>query len=211
MKSYLTIEGEYSHKIEVKHSVFICSIKGIDDFEEGMEFVKEISKKYSDATHNCYALKTIDNRQKFYDANEPGGTAGQPILQALNNNDLNNVAAVVTRYFGGVKLGAAGLKTAYSKSVLETLEKSRIVKKALCKEGIVVLEYSYLGDMLNFLNRNAQVIDTLYGQNAEIRFAGQLEDIDQIDTFVANLTSGKTQIKWINTNYYTIKPKGEIS
>ena len=132
-------------------------------------------------------------------------------MQALNNNDLNNVAAVVTRYFGGVKLGAAGLKTAYSKSVLETLEKSRIVKKALCKEGIVVLEYSYLGDMLNFLNRNAQVIDTLYGQNAEIRFAGQLEDIDQIDTFVANLTSGKTQIKWINTNYYTIKPKGEIS
>ncbi len=134
MKEFLTIEGEGKATVEIKHSVFIADVKGISSFEEGMRFVKERASAYSDATHNCYALVCSDGSQKFSDNGEPQGTAGTPILEVIKKQGLTDVVCVVTRYFGGIKLGAGGLVTAYAQSASEAIADATVIKK---KESVV--------------------------------------------------------------------------
>ncbi len=146
---YLTLSGEYTTSFEIQHSVFICHIKGIESYDEGMDYAKEIAKKYSDATHNCYAVVSKDGQQKFSDDGEPQGTAGMPILNVLKKNGLTNVVAVVTRYFGGIKLGAGGLVTSYTKSCADGVDiaKKTAVKKCdLLKITATYSDYKRLSD-----------------------------------------------------------------
>lgn len=203
MKSYLTLQNAYEHKIEINRSVFICHIKGIQTYDEGMEYVKTISKQYSDATHNCYAIRTIDNKQKFYDAGEPGGTAGQPILQALKNNDLNNVVAVVTRYFGGIKLGVGGLASAYSQSVIECIKVATIIEKVLSSKGKTTVLYTELAIMNNHIRELGYLLlDTQYADNIEVLFACPIARKESMQDFISSLTSGREEIEWLENDYF---------
>lgn len=203
MESYLTVCGENQHKIEINRSVFICSIKGVKDFDEGMDYVKSTSKKYSNATHNCYAIITIDNKQKFSDDGEPGGTAGQPILQALKNKNLNNVAAIVTRYFGGIKLGAGGLVSAYASSVTETLAEAKIIRMKLCTEGSVNVEYNELTAILNYLRETKCVhLDTHYSDCVQVKMACPIEEKQKAEQYIASATSGKSIVNWQGEDYH---------
>ena len=120
MKSYKTIEKATEARTEVRRSLFIASLSPAATAEEADAFVASVRAKYPDATHNCYAyIAGAENPSvRFSDDGEPGGTAGQPMLEVLKKRGLTAVAVVVTRYFGGIKLGAGGLVSAYTDSVV---------------------------------------------------------------------------------------------
>ncbi len=138
-----TINKTYQAKQEIKKSEFICTLFPVSSLDDVALHLQETRKKYYDATHNCYAYILGDNGEivKASDDGEPSQTAGVVILDSLKKNDLTNVLAIVTRYFGGIKLGAGGLVRAYSSSTSEAValvEKKKIEK---CQE--VLIEVSY--------------------------------------------------------------------
>ncbi|MFM1583405.1 IMPACT family protein, partial [Helcococcus ovis] len=129
-KEYKSILNEYSSEIEINRSRFISNIKYCETEEESLAFIEKISKKYRDATHNCtaYINGDISNIQRYNDDGEPQGTAGIPMLEVLKKEELTNLCVVVTRYFGGKKLGASGLIRAYGGAVSDVLRVSEIIE-----------------------------------------------------------------------------------
>lgn len=119
LKSYYTIAENSEYEIVIRGSRFICSLQRVENEEEAKAFIQTIKKEHWKATHNCsaYLIGDRDEIQRAHDDGEPSGTAGVPMLEVLKKNELKYVVAVVTRYFGGTKLGAGGLIRAYSKSV----------------------------------------------------------------------------------------------
>ncbi len=145
MKTYRFVDGQYEIRNEIKHSIFIATIKGELNQDEAEDFVKSIKKKYPDATHNCYAYVAdeIGNVARFSDDGEPSGTAGQPILEVIKKQGLVKTAIVVTRYFGGIKLGAGGLVGAYTQAAADAVNASKINEKVLCQHVVVKVDYSH--------------------------------------------------------------------
>lgn len=187
---YLTVEGESEATFEIRRSVFICRVKGVNSFDEGMEFVKAVSKAHSDATHNCYAVCAF-NERKFSDDGEPQGTAGQPIIQTLTKRGLENVAAVVTRYFGGIKLGAGGLVTSYKQAVCDALDIAKIVKMTESAVGKVKTDYAEYRYASELLTRLGTVLTTEFAEGAEIAFAVPLGKEEECKEKLSALSNGK--------------------
>lgn len=122
-------------------SQFICSLFPTKTKKESKEIIQKLNDQYSDATHNCTAYIVSDG-EGFDDDGEPGGTAGKPMINVLRKNELHNITAVVTRYFGGIKLGAGGLVRAYSKSVMEAIGEAEIVEIEEYDVYKITFEYS---------------------------------------------------------------------
>lgn len=136
-----TIAKAVESEINVKKSQFICHLFPTKTKKESKEIILEVNEQYNDATHNCTAYIVSDG-EGFDDDGEPGGTAGKPMINVLRKNELHNVTAVVTRYFGGIKLGAGGLVRAYSKSVLEAINEAEILEVELYDVYKLIFEYS---------------------------------------------------------------------
>ena len=136
-----TIKKAVQCEINVKKSQFICSLFPTKTKKESKEIIQKLNEQYSDATHNCTAYIVSDG-EGFDDDGEPGGTAGKPMINVLRKNELHNITAVVTRYFGGIKLGAGGLVRAYSKSVLEAIGEAEIVEIEEYDVYEVIFEYA---------------------------------------------------------------------
>ena len=122
-----TIKKPVQSEINIKKSQFICCLYPTKNKKESKEIIRKLNQKYNDATHNCTAY-IVGDGEGFDDNGAPGGTAGKPMINVLRKNELHNVTAIVTRYFGGIKLGAGGLVRAYSKSVMEAIGKAEIVE-----------------------------------------------------------------------------------
>lgn len=157
-----TIKNDVMNEIVIKNSRFICFLKYVDNEEKILEYLKEFSLKYKDATHITYAYR-LSNKQKYFDDGEPGGTAGAPIMEVLLKNDLVNVLAVVIRYFGGVKLGAGGLIRAYSKATREALKISIIEDYVLYNYYEISSNYNDL-KLLNSLTKNLEIIEKNFSE-----------------------------------------------
>ncbi len=136
-----TIKKAVQCEINVKKSQFICALFPTKTKKESKEIIQKLNEQYSDATHNCTAYITSDG-EGFDDDGEPGGTAGKPMINVLRKNELHNITAVVTRYFGGIKLGAGGLVRAYSKSVMEAVGEAEIVEIEEYDVYQITFEYS---------------------------------------------------------------------
>ena len=136
-----TIKEPVQSEINIKKSQFICGLYPTKNKKESKEIIQRLNQKYSDATHNCTAY-IVGDGEGFDDDGEPGGTAGKPMINVLRKNELHNVTAVVTRYFGGIKLGAGGLVRAYSKSVMETVGQANIVEIEEYDVYELIFEYS---------------------------------------------------------------------
>ena len=137
----------------------------VESEDSAREFVLMIRKKYFDATHNCSAwvLGERGDKQKSNDDGEPGGTAGNPILETIKKNALTNCAIVVTRYFGGIKLGAGGLIRAYSHTAALGIANSKIVQMTAFQKISLTLEYNFLATVENYLrNKKIRVVNTDY-------------------------------------------------
>lgn len=154
--TYLTIKEDGQSEIEIKKSRFICSLKRIETEEEAKNFIQALKKEHWKANHNCsaFVLGEKNDIQRSSDDGEPSGTAGVPMLEVLKKNELINVVAVVTRYFGGTKLGAGGLIRAYSSAVSHALNEIGIVEGKLQKEVFVQVEYPLLGKLQHYLEQN---------------------------------------------------------
>ena len=169
MEEFITIEKDVISEFIEKKSKFIGNLFYVESIEEAEEIIKKTRKKYFDARHNCIAYRVIEDGQiveRFSDDGEPSGTAGAPMLNILQKNNLVNVLIVVTRYFGGILLGTGGLVRAYQNSLLLSLEKSTKVAKCLGEYLEVTLEYS---DFENFKyyckNNKINIVDTNYQEN----------------------------------------------
>lgn len=159
IERFKTIKGVIEEKINIERSIFIATIAYAENETEAKKFISTISKKYQDATHNCYAYRILNNGNIIEfssDGGEPSGTAGLPILNTLRKNDLINSAVVVIRYFGGVKLGVRGLIDAYSQATQMVIDKvsemkSMQVKKRAYKQKLKIDFHSY-GKRMQQLN-----------------------------------------------------------
>ena len=150
---------------EINKSKFLAHVMHVDDEISARDFLQTIRKKYFDATHNCSAwiLGERGDKQKSNDDGEPGGTAGNPILETIKKNELTNVAIVVTRYFGGIKLGAGGLIRAYSHTAALGINAARVVQMTAFRKISVTLEYNFLATVENYLrNKKIRVVSTDY-------------------------------------------------
>ena len=139
--SMKTIKKPVQSEINIKKSQFICCLFPTKNKRESKEIIQKLNQKYNDATHNCTAY-IVGDGEGFDDDGEPGGTAGKPMINVLRKNELHNVTAVVTRYFGGIKLGAGGLVRAYSKSVMEAVGQAEIVDIEEYDVYEITFEYS---------------------------------------------------------------------
>lgn len=169
MKEFITIEEPIETEIVEKKSKFIGDLFYIESSEEAENKIKAIKKKYFDAKHHCIAYRTIENGQiieKSSDDGEPSGTAGAPMLNILQKNNLVNVLIVVTRYFGGILLGTGGLVRAYSNTLLQAIENSSKIKKCLGEELEVGLEYSEFETFKYYCKNNKiKITNTKYLEN----------------------------------------------
>ena len=147
-----TIEDS-NYTIVINKSKFICELLYINNQDEIVSKLKDIKHKYKGATHYCYAY-IYDNNKRFNDDGEPGGTAGMPILNVLENNNLNHVLCVVIGYFGGTKLGAGGLVRAYTKSVTSCLENTKIIDKKECQLIKITFSYDKVKIIDKIVNKN---------------------------------------------------------
>lgn len=157
MEKFKTIVENASSEIEEKKSRFIANIFYIESIEEAEEIIKSIRKQYYDARHHCYAYRVIENdgvKEKQSDDGEPSGTAGAPMLNILIKNELYNVLAIVTRYFGGTLLGTGGLVRAYSEATLEGLKKTKIALQELGEELEVTISYKDLEKFKYYCRKN---------------------------------------------------------
>ena len=190
MKNFKTIaDGEiFTAEYEIKKSVFISHVKHVETEDAARDFVADIKKKYFDATHNCSAWILGENgdNQKSNDDGEPGGTAGNPILDAIKKNELTNIAVVVTRYFGGIKLGAGGLIRAYSHTAALGIANSKIVQMTTFQKIAITVEYPFLAQVENFLrNKKIRVENSDYAADVTINI---LIEPENAENFLADLT-----------------------
>lgn len=159
---YITVRENYESEIEIKKSIFIGHIFHTDTVDEAINYLEQVRKKHYKATHNCYAYIIGENKehQKASDDGEPAKTAGRPILNVIEQNDLTNVLIVVTRYFGGIKLGAGGLIRAYSASAGDVLSKADLIKKETTMKINLIYDYNLHGKIEDFLRKSSFMLET---------------------------------------------------
>lgn len=156
-------------EIKVKGSKFIAGLIPVKSKDEAEQVYLEIKKKYYDATHNCFAYRIDANIFRYSDDGEPNGTAGKPILQMIDGRDLSEALCVVTRYFGGTKLGTGGLIRAYSDATKEALDKTKIVKKIRSKKIRLTFDYDLESSVRNLLNSYyGKLDDSAYSDHIEM-------------------------------------------
>ena len=169
MENFKTIKEDVTAEIEEKRSKFIANVFYVENTIQADERIKQIKKKYHDARHNCFAYIINENEmtvKRFSDDGEPSGTAGGPILNVIEKNNLYNVLIVVTRYFGGILLGAGGLVRAYTESAVKALENVQFIYKEKGYEAEVVISYQELDKFKYYCEKNnIKIVNSEYGEN----------------------------------------------
>ncbi len=193
MKEFVTIGNTETAEVVIEKSRFIATAVHIESAEQAMEFVASKKKKYFDATHNCYAFVAGD-KAKFSDDGEPQGTAGLPILECIKNNGLDFVCVVVTRYFGGIKLGTGGLVRAYSGSCAEVLNKCERLKFTDCTRLSVTVDYSNLKVLRRALSPYAKEESVNYLDKVTLLYLFPSVLYNTILDIVSENTLGKGEI-----------------
>lgn len=194
MKNYKTVTAEkiFTADYEIKKSKFIAHVKHVETEEEAREFVQQVKKKFFDARHNCSAWILGENgdKQKSNDDGEPGGTAGNPILETLKNNQLTFTAVVVTRYFGGIKLGAGGLIRAYSHTAALGISAAQIVQMKTFQKISLTLEYNFLATVENFLRQKKISVESSdYAEDVTLKIWVLPEEVENFLSELTELTA----------------------
>lgn len=201
MENHRTIKKNGIDETEIKKSKFICHLKRVESEEEAIEFIENVKKDQWKATHNCsaYTLGLNDEVQRANDDGEPSGTAGIPMLEILLKRKLKNIVAVVTRYYGGIKLGAGGLIRAYGGSVNQAVDHVGIVERQLQQLIDVTVSYSQSAHLEHSLRESSYTIqDISYTENTTYHCVVPLENEEQFIQDVANWTSAEAIVEITN-------------
>lgn len=180
------VKDEITNTITVEKSEFIAYLKHCKSEEEYKEYLASIRKKHYDASHVCGALILKDIKRSFDDG-EPSGTAGRPILNVLEKNELDETCALVVRYFGGIKLGTGGLTRAYSNSVIEALKKATLAKETVYPVYELKVSYEMANRIDYYFQNSTLLIEKKYEE--EVSFIFALDDLNKIDK-ILELTKG---------------------
>lgn len=198
LKRYFTVEGYGETEIEINRSRFIGYVQRTESEEEAQAFIAAIKKKHWDATHNCsaYLIGENDQIQKADDDGEPSGTAGKPILEVLKKNKVKDTAVVVTRYFGGIKLGAGGLIRAYGKGASAALKAGNMVERVLHDSFHFEIDYTFLGKVENELRgREEYIIENIaYTDRVTVTVLVESEQEAPLMEWMKDATSGQVKI-----------------
>ncbi len=187
MDYFYSVENERQLEIKIKRSTFICSLKYVENFEAARAFISAVSSVHKNATHNCWAYIVGEKGETFHssDNGEPAGTAGKPMLNALQSRTMTQVAAVVTRYFGGVKLGIRGLIDAYGEAVVHTIEMQRLKKLVKTKRYSIDLPYAFNDTLLYQLQKfPGEVTDTRYSDMVSHDFIVEEQEVQQLENLL---------------------------
>lgn len=207
MHIYKTTAENGTASYEIQKSRFIAYTSHVETEAEARDFVAAIKKKHFDARHNCSAwvLGADSSQQKSNDDGEPGGTAGNPILEAIKQHGLTNVVVVVTRYFGGIKLGAGGLIRAYSHTASLGLEATPCLEvKPFCLMEAEMV-YSLLGTVENWIrNEELRTGETAYLDKVTVRLLVEPADCEAISTELTNLTAAQCKITIHKPEYMSL-------
>ena len=196
--SYITIRNRGEDRFEEKKSEFIGYAKRVENEEDAKAFVAEIKNMHKQARHNCWAYVIGEkmNIQRYSDDGEPQGTAGIPILEVMKKSNITDCAVVVTRYFGGILLGAGGLTRAYTKGASIALKSAGIVEKL---EGLKLsfeIEYDLFGKIQYLCGQNLwNIEDTEYTDKVIVHILAEKNMADIIESEIVESTSGKVIVR----------------
>lgn len=205
---FFCVDGQFENTLVINKSRFITTLVPIENYDDAIEKYKSISKKYSDATHNCYAF--ISNYQasemRFGDDGEPQGTAGMPMLEVLKKRKVYMTLAVVTRYFGGIKLGANGLVGAYSSSVAQALDKATLVKNQFAALYGITSSYALYKKVEECAaSLGGETVETEYGNDVTLKLALPQESGEEFCLKVKDITLDKAQITLLQEKYHKFR------
>jgi uncharacterized YigZ family protein len=204
LPSYYTVKGYGENEIEIQKSRFIAYIDRVESEAEAQEFIQNIKKKHWNANHNCsaYMIGENDQIQKANDDGEPSGTAGVPILEVLKKKNLKDTVVVITRYFGGIKLGAGGLIRAYGKATSEGLAATGIVERKLMRIIHTTVDYTWLGKLENELRSSVyQLKEIHYLDKVEIETFVEEAQTEAFKEWMVEMTSGQCELREGNNQY----------
>ena len=197
MKSYSTVLSSASAEIVIEKSRFIGQSFHVEDLEETENIIKEVKKKYYDATHNCFAYIIGEDMSiaKASDDGEPSSTAGVPMLELMKKLNLTNTLVMATRYFGGIKLGASGLIRAYAKTAKISLEANSIVNKDVFNRIILEIDYSLIGRIQKFLENNQIIHDApIFTEKVELNLYEKDEKIEGLQKDLLDITNANCKL-----------------
>ncbi|MBF0204676.1 MAG: YigZ family protein [Desulfamplus sp.] len=188
MGCFYSIDKDRRIEIKIKRSTFICFLKYVETIHDAKEFISSVSSEHKNATHNCWAYIIGDKGQTSHssDNGEPAGTAGQPMLNALQSHDMTNIAAVVTRYYGGVKLGVRGLIDAYTEAVTSAIEILPLEKLVKIKIYSIDVPYSFNDTLLHQIQSfQAKITDSRYSDKVSHDINVEDQDCDRFEALLA--------------------------
>jgi uncharacterized YigZ family protein len=197
LAEFKTVQQYGRSEIVIRRSRFIGHATPVASEQEAIAFIEQIKKEHNTATHNCsaYIFGERDEFQKQSDDGEPSGTAGKPILEVIKHQGLKNIAVVVTRYFGGIMLGAGGLIRAYTDGAVAGIDAASPIRRVLHQEVWVHIDYTWLGKIENEL-RNRQILmgETQFTDKVIVSCLPFYTDKDTFVAWMTDLTQGQALI-----------------
>ena len=203
MDYYLSPTREQGFELEIKNSLFITTLRRTQGRDQAKAFIEEIKNRYPDANHNCWAfIAGVPNNAHLWDQSddgEPKGTAGKPMLNVLQHGNVGEITAVVTRYFGGIKLGAGGLVRAYSQAVQEALDQAEWSEIYPRVPVSINVSYSLLGKVEYWLaNSDIEIVEKRYNEDISLELAVIERTWAGHKTDLVNLCQGNIHITETN-------------
>lgn len=206
--NFRTILLDEMDEMYINKSKFISHSFSVKSEEIAQQYINSIKTKYKDATHNVYAYVVGNeyNIQRYSDDGEPSGTAGIPILNYMKSISVTNTLIVVTRYFGGIKLGTGGLARAYSKSAKSVIEKSQIVTSKLFAKITLIFDYNFLGKIENYMfNDNIYVYEKEFSDKVKIAILIDNEYVYKVKASLIEITGNNIDTIIEDIDYYLFK------
>jgi uncharacterized YigZ family protein len=194
---YYTVKDYGESELLIQKSKFITYVKRAETEEEALDFIQEIKKRHHNASHNCsaYMIGEHDNIQKANDDGEPSGTAGVPILEVLKKQGLKDTVIVVTRYFGGIKLGGGGLIRAYGRATTEGITATGTVERKLHSIMIVTIDYTWLGKVENAVRQSTYPLNEVsYDNGVNLFIHVPVTEVETFTSWMTELTNGQAEI-----------------
>ena len=190
MNYFYSIEKDRRTETKIKRSTFIVHLHSVESMKEAKNYISKIAAEHKTANHNCWAYIVGDKGETFHssDAGEPSGTAGLPMLNTLKKHNMTNIVAVVTRYFGGTKLGIRGLIDAYGESVENAIAKSPLKKLVKTSEFNITTTYDF-GEILKhkITNMGATISDIEYSEKIKLKITIEDHDKEVLEKYLKEM------------------------
>lgn len=203
-KDYHTIQGYGESEIIIQKSRFLTYVSRAETEQQAQDFINNIKEKHKSANHNCsaYIIGEHDNIQKANDDGEPSGTAGVPMLEVLKKQGLQDTVIVVTRYFGGIKLGGGGLIRAYGKATTEGIDAAIVVERKLHHLMKISIDYTWLGKVENEVRNSVYPLKEInYVDLVEVMVFTKADEEETFINWMAEMTNGQAKIELVEKEF----------